>query len=579
MRAFLLPFLALALWADSPVETRIRKDLDFMASPQMKGRGNGYPELDKAADYLAAEYRKLGLKPVIQRYAFVKGVERVEAKASIGKGDEAGRTLAFGQDIEAYGFSADGSFRNRALAFVGYGIQATGYDDFAGIDLARKVAVILRQVPDQPSFVHVDRMDKSLPARVKKLAQAGACAVIVVEDGAPVRSLRKEEGPSRLDLPVLSVALETLTPFCGGLAERVAKLKLAGQPQSVDYVYAPWTFMSLDLKLKPVEAQLPNVAAVLPGTDPKLKGEYIALGAHFDHLGQGERHSMGGEAAKGLIHPGADDNASGTVMVLELARELKRHPLKRSVVLLHFSGEEEGLLGSANWVKNPTVKLDSVKFMANFDMVGYLAKDKPLLMLGALGAPKDALEKAKALAPAGLTVSTDVGEMIGGSDHMSFSLVKIPTFFFFTGIHANYHRPSDTADKINIGGLATLTAYARALVADLGNSATTPSFDPETAKIRSRGSGGAMRVAFGTIPDYGENPKGFRLQGVSPGGTAEQIGLKGGDILIAFGDIQIKGIYDYMQALGKFKPGEKVVVKWLREDKEMQAEALLKGRD
>jgi len=578
MRAFLLSFLALALFAESPAEIRIKKDLDFLASPQMKGRGNGYPELDTAAEYLAAEYRKMGLKPVLQRYAFVKGVERLQGKASIGKGDAAGRPLEWGKEVEAYGFSADGEFRNRALAFVGYGMQTTGYDDYAGLDLGRKVAVILRQLPDQPAFVHVERMEKALPARIKKLAQAGVSAVIVLEESGPVRSLRREEGPSRLDIPVLSMTLDALTPFCAGLAERVAKLKAEAKPQSVDYVYAPWTFMSLEVKLKPVEAQLPNVAAVIPGSDPKLREEHIVLGAHFDHLGQGERHSMGGEAAKGQIHPGADDNASGTVMVLELARELKQHPPKRSILLLHFSGEEEGLLGSSNWVKNPTVKLDSVKFMANFDMVGYLAKDKPLLMLGALGAPKDTLEKAKAMAPAGLTVSTDVGEMIGGSDHMSFSLSKIPTFFFFTGVHTNYHRPSDTPDKINVGGVATLASYAGRLVAELGNAPTTPVFDPETAKIRVRG-GGAMRVAFGTIPDYGENPKGFRLQGVSPGGTAEQIGLKAGDILTAFGEVQIKGIYDYMQALGKYKPGDKVVVKWLRDDKEMQAEALLKGRD
>lgn len=578
MRALLLSFLALTLWAESPAEIRIRKDMDFLASPQMKGRGNGYPELDRAADYLAAQYRKLGLKPEIQRYPFIKGVERVQAKASLGKGDTVGRPLEWGKDIEAYGFSADGEFRNRALAFVGYGLQATGYDDFAGLDLGRKVAVILRQVPDQPAFIHVDRLEKGLAARVKKLAQAGASAVIVLEETGPVRTLRKEEGPSRLDVPVVSMGLGTLAPFCDGLAVRIAKLKEEGKPQSVDYVFAPWTFMSLDLKLKPLEAQLPNVAAVIRGTDPKLREEHIVLGAHFDHLGQGERHSMGGEAAKGQVHPGADDNASGTVMVLELARELKLHPPKRSIVLLHFSGEEEGLLGSSNWVKHPTVKLDSVKFMANFDMVGYLAKDKPLLMLGALGAPKAALERAKQLAPAGLTVSTDVGEMIGGSDHMSFSLSKIPTFFFFTGIHANYHRPSDTPDKINIGGVATLTAYARALVAEMASAPTTPAFDPETAKIRAR-SGGAMRVAFGTIPDYAENPKGFRLQGVSPGGTAEAIGLKAGDILTAFGEVRVKDIQDYMQALGKYKPGDKVVVKWLREDKEMQAEAQLKGRD
>ena len=578
MRALPILLLALSLWAEGPAELRIRKDLEVLAGPAMKGRGNGFPELDKAAQYLVEQYRRMGLKASVQRYPFIKGVERLEAKASLGKGDDPGRPLAWGREIEAYGFSADGEFRNRALAFVGYGMQVKDHDDLAGLDLGRKVAMILGRTPDAAPFTDLDRMEKSLPARVRKLAQAGACAVIVLEEAGPVRALRREEGPSRLDIPVLSVPLAVVAPFCDGLVERVAKLRQEGKPQSIDYVYAPWTFLSLDLKLKPIEAQLPNVAAVIPGRDPGLRREYIALGAHFDHLGLGERHSMGGEAAKGQVHAGADDNASGTVMVLELARELKQHRPRRSVLLLHFSGEEEGLLGSANWVRNPTVKLDSVKFMANFDMVGYLSKENPKLLLGALGATKETVERAKALAPAGLGVSTEVGEMIGGSDHMSFSLAKIPTFFFFTGLHGNYHRPSDTPDKINVGGVATLAGFARRIVDQLGNDPAAPAFDPETAKIRT-GRIAFARVSFGTIPDYGENPKGFRLQGVSPGGTAEKIGLQAGDILTAFGEVQVKGIYDFMQALGKYKAGDKVLVKWLRGDKEMQAEALLKGKD
>jgi hypothetical protein len=413
---------------------------------------------------------------------------------------------------------------------------------------------------------------------VKRLQQAGASAVIVVEEGATARKLQREDGPSRLELPVLSMTLGALAPYCDGLQERIGRLKSEGKPQSIDYVFAPWTFLNLTLKLRPVEVQLPNVIVELPGQDPKLRGEYIAIGAHFDHLGLGDQHSLGGEAAKGQVHPGADDNASGTTLVLELARELKQAPTKRSILVLHFSGEEDGMLGSAAWIKNPTVKLDSVKFMANFDMVGYLKKDKPALSLGTLGAPRTTLERARSLAPQGLTVNTDLGDMIGASDHVSFSVAKIPTFFFFTGIHTNYHRPSDTADRINVEGIATLAGFARTLVADLGNAPETPVFDPETAKIKAA-KGGAWKIEFNVIPDYSENPKGFRIQGVSPGKAAEKMGLQAGDILIAFGEVKIKNVYDYMEALGKYKAGDKVTVKWLRGDAEMQVETVLKGRD
>lgn len=576
MRLILFSALAFTLCAETPAE-RIRADLTYLASPELKGRGNGEPELDKAADYLVAAYRQMGLKASVQRFPYLKGVERLRGVATLGRGDQPGAMLAWGKDVEAYGFSADGDLRNRALAFVGFGMKTPAHDDLSGIDLNGKVAVILPRVPDGGAFAHTDRIERSLPSRVKKLQQAGASAVVVIEEGGTARKLQKEEGPSRMEIPVLSMALAAVAPLCEGLRERIAALKSDGKPQSRDYVVAPWTFLNLELKLKPLEVQLPNVVAEIPGRDPKLRGEYIALGAHFDHLGLGERHSQGGEAAKGQVHPGADDNASGTSLVLELARGLRREPPKRSVLLMHFSGEEEGVLGSGAWIKNPTVPLASVKFMANFDMVGYLSKDKPTLSLAHLGAPKATLERAKTLAPAGLTVNGEVGEMASASDHIVFTRSSIPTFFFFTGLHTNYHRPSDTPDRINVEGIATLAGYAKRIVSDLGDAEHTPAFDPETAKTRA-GRGGPMRVDFGVVPDYGEDPKGFRIQGVSPGKTAEAIGLKAGDVLTAFGEVKVKGIYDYMEALGRYKGGDKVVVKWLRGDQEMQAEASLKGR-
>jgi hypothetical protein len=298
----------------------------------------------------------------------------------------------------------------------------------------------------------------------------------------------------------------------------------------------------------------------------------------MDHLGLGERHSLGGAEARGLVHPGADDNASGSAMVVELARELKQAKPRRSILLLHFAGEEDGLLGSQYWVQHPTHPLAAVKFMLNFDMVGRLDPKAPKLLMGGLGAPKVALEAAQRLAPKDFALSADIGAAVGGSDHMSFSQARIPTFFFFTGLHGDYHQPTDTADLINFTGMARIAAYGKAVSLWLANADSVPAFDAETAIVPMRGDGGPMRIAFGTIPDYTDNPRGFRINGVSKASTAETIGLQNGDILIQIGDKPLKNIYDFMGALGDYRSGDKAMIHWFRGDQLMKAEATLKGR-
>jgi hypothetical protein len=563
--------------AESAVEMRLRREVTFLASPELKGRGNGYPELDVAARRIEGELKALGLKTQIQRFPFIAKVAREFQEASLVQGDSP-RPLVWGKDIEALGLSGDADFHTKALAFLGYGIQIPGgYDDLAGIELKGRVAVIARSVPDLDGFAHLPRGERSLLARLKRLESAQVAGVIVIEDGG-LRPLQREEGPVKLDIPVVGMTTEGFAGACGDLAARFKAIKETGKPASQDFVQAPWTALSLKLKLRRDEAQVPNVVAEIPGRDPKLRKEYIVLGAHMDHLGLGERHSLGGAEARGQVHPGADDNASGTAMIVELARELKRARPKRSILILHFAGEEEGLLGSSYWVQHPTHPLESVKFMLNFDMVGRLDLKAPKLMMGGLGAPKSALEAAQAFAPKDFSVSVDVGASVGGSDHMSFSQAKIPTFFFFTGIHGEYHRPTDTAERINYPGMAKLAAFGRTVVLDLANADTLPAFDPETAKIPMKGDGGPMRIAFGTIPDYADNPRGFRINGVAKGSTAEAIGMQTGDIMIQFGDKPVKSIYDFMGALGAHKPGDKAIVQWLRGDQTMQAEATLKGR-
>jgi hypothetical protein len=574
MRSVLLPFFTATLVAQPPLEKRFEEALAYLAGPTLKGRGNGYPELDQAAQFLARGYESLGLKPEIQRFTFVDRIQRKQARATLGQG----APLVWGKDLEAIGFSADASFAAKPLVFAGFGIKAMGYDDLEGLDLQGKVVLIARRVPDLPQFGALGRMERSVLARAQKLQKMGAAAVVVLEEEEQPRPLGREEGPLKLEMPVLSIPGRVLAESCGDLPARLKRIAETGKPQSLDFSRDAKACLNLELVLDRHQALVPNVVAVIPGQDPELKNQFIVLGAHLDHLGLGERHSAAGEAGRGQIHPGADDNASGTVMVFELAKELERKPARRSIVLLHVAGEEEGLLGSAHWIQNPTVPLPSVKFMINFDMVGRMDAARPTLQIGGLGAPKTALARAKTFAPEGLTVGEDLGIAVGGSDHMSFAAAKIPTFFFFTGVHADYHRPTDAPERINVKGMVSLATMAERVIRDLADAPQVPPFDPETAKLPAMRGNGPLRVAFGGIPDFTENAKGYRINGTSPGSSAEGIGMKAGDVMISFGGKRIRNLYDFQEVLSSHKPGDKVRVVWLRGEQEMEAEATLKGR-
>ena len=435
-------------------------------------------------------YKALGLKASIQRFPFLARVSRQRAEASLGLGDQALEPLVWGRDVEASGASGDGKFQHKALAFVGYGLRSSVHDDLQNLDLKGRVALLLRTLPTKAPYDHLPALERSLPARIRTLVQAGVAAVVVLEEGDQALPLRLEGGKGIHAVPVLSMPLRVPAKVCADLPERVQRLRDADAVQSKDYVFAPWSFLNLHLSLKREEAQLPNVIATLPGRVGSKRGEHIVLGAHLDHLGLGERHSLGGAAARGLIHPGADDNASGTALVLELARRLKAHPPQRSVTFLHFSGEEEGLLGSAQWIRTPTVPLGSVKAMLNFDMVGRLDERQPTLLLGGLGMPPSALEATQRHLPSNLTLGKDLGAALGASDHVSFAMAKIPTFFFFTGLHGDYHRPTDTADRINAKGMSLVAQFAYQVARDLGEAEAAPPFDPATAVLPTNGGQG-----------------------------------------------------------------------------------------
>lgn len=313
----------------------------------------------------------------------------------------------------------------------------------------------------------------------------------------------------------------------------------------------------------PSELPSNNVTGIIRGTDPALRGQYVILGAHFDHLGRSTFGALDPNAGA-EIRNGADDNASGTSAVLELARLLKRNPPKRSVLLALFSGEEFGLLGSQYFVENLPVPRDSVQAMLNFDMVGRLRNDKIIVYGVATATELPGIVSAANLTPP-LQVSA-VGDGFGPSDHASFYAKNLPVLHFFTDLHEDYHRATDEADKINLAGLARVVTFAERITRALGDRPARLTFvrAPVAAAPQS-GSRQPSQVYLGSIPDMGANDvAGLRLSGVRAGSPADSAGLAEGDVIVELAGKAVKDLYTYSDALYGLQPGATVTIVYLR---------------
>jgi aminopeptidase YwaD len=305
-----------------------------------------------------------------------------------------------------------------------------------------------------------------------------------------------------------------------------------------------------------------NVFAILPGSDPALRNQYVVIGAHFDHLGTSTDGALDPDA-RGAVRRGADDNASGTAAVVELARLFSRSPARRSIIFANFSGEEEGLLGSAYFVDHMPVPIDSVVTMLNFDMVGRLRNDK-LIVYGVATATEFPSLLERANASTHLKIAGQ-GDGFGPSDHSSFYAKNIPVLHFFTDLHEDYHRASDTPDKINAAGEAVVVALAERLARAIANEPARPTYVRIAAPPQATSSREGSDVYLGSIPDMaGGDTPGLRLTGVRAGSPADLAGLKAGDVIVELGGKPVKDLYEYSDALYSHKPGEEVSIIVLR---------------
>ncbi len=574
-------------------------DVRYLASEELQGRGNGSAGLEKAARYLEEQFVRDGLKPAPGFGYFQDFQLTTSAKLGANNALEyrdganaAWRAERLDADFVPINLSASGEASGE-LAFAGYGITAPeyGYDDYAGLDARGKIVLVLRHEPREfdakSAFagkaytLHAQLFSKASNAKMH-----GAAALLMVNDAAAhpdqedkLEKFGTTEGPENAGIEFAQVS-EALA----GAWLEAAGSSLKSAEAAIDAGERPHSFAlpaGLRLRLRmDVEREVKtvhNIAAYLPGAQ---SSEYVIVGAHYDHLGLGGPYSLA-PSLTGTIHPGADDNASGAAGVLELARMMKDEPApRRGVVFLEFAGEELGLLGSSYYANHPELPLKDAVAMINMDMIGRIRDHKVYVGGAGTGTTFGAILKSEEGKDG---IVTDLTERAGygSSDHTSFTAKQIPTLFFFSGLHADYHRPSDTWDKINAVEAVHLLDYVGDVVEKLASAPERPRFVAvaESASAHAASGGGSgYGPYFGSIPDFTELPNGVRFADIKPDSPAAKAGLKAGDILTEFDGKPIQNLYDFTYALRAKKPGDEVVVKVLRGVEPIEARVRLTER-
>lgn len=556
-------------------ENELLNHIEYLSSDSLKGRLTGSQGDSLAALYIRDELSADGLVPLSG-----DGFQRFKVTKRIVAGDNnslsvQGKEFIASTDFTPMAFSSDSSLESDVV-FVGYGFNidtdSLKWNDYHNIDVKGKWVMILRadpEVDNTRSFFIPYSGDRNKAMVAKDLGAAGVLMVSsrLFDPEDKFESLNAE-GFS-VDMPVLRIKRDVADLILSKSKKNIASLEKSLNdkrvPQSFD------TGISADGSSEIIRenANTRNVVMMLPGEDPELKNEYIIIGAHFDHLGMGGPGSSSRAVDTIGVHHGADDNASGVAMMLELAEKFSgtKGSHKRSIVCIAFSGEEMGLLGSKYYVENPGLDLTKVNAMINLDMVGRL-QETNILQISGVGTADGLKELIYSLSDTSIIKLTLSDEGYGPSDHSSFYGKNIPVVYYSTGAHLDYHTPSDAYDKINFPGMVTISSIIYNTTSSLASSGDRLKFTesgPPTDEGRTMRRRG---VTLGIMPDFAGNVKnGLRADFVTPGKPAALGGMKKGDIITAINGKTVNNIQDYMFRMGQLKHGETINVEVLRNDK------------
>ena len=535
----LAPLASLAAPVVLPGAAELAADVTALAAPEMEGRGSGTPGGERAARYIAERLAALGLRPggdgggYFQSFA-VGSAPKAGPGASLERLLPTATRFEIGRDWQPHGGSPAGEVEGEVVA-VGHGVSVPGGpDDYAGVDARGKIAVARDGAPGGLGGQRASRLEKLIAAR-----RHGAAALLIVSDTLPA-----------VDSTATPSALPSATI----------------RPAAADALGAR---LRLRVDLARNERRTANVVGVLPGTDPARAGEAIVIGAHYDHLGR----------VGGAVHPGADDNASGSAVVLGLARAFAAAGgLPRTLVVALFSGEELGLLGSRHYVRHPAVPLDRTVVMLNFDMVGRMRDGK--VSVGGVASGDRLRALVSAAGQTGVRLDLTLRDSpYGPSDHTSFYAAGVPVLFFHTGEHPDYHKPTDTANRIEASGMVRVAALAAEIVERLGGG-TRPMY-AKLAPPARRGqlAGAAPGAAFrGAASDASADGDGVRLTSIIPDTGAATAGLREGDVIVRVDDTTVDSFEALRGLLGRKKPGDTVSLLFLRDGTEQVASATLGAR-
>ncbi|MSR80468.1 MAG: M28 family peptidase [Gemmataceae bacterium] len=586
--------------------SRLKSDLFYLASPDREGRGPLTNGLQRAGDYIAERFKEIGLKPLAKDGTYfqpftVGGVVMNEPSTIEFKGPD-GKTKAFvvepGKkipDATVLALSSEGKATG-SLVFAGYGITMAKegtYDDYQGLNTEKKIVMILRDAPRQgrkdDGFENANRR-RALSSLTEKIGNAqkhNAAGVIFVNDKQNAAEtdtlidfayLATNRFGGKIPVFMISRKLADSMLIASGqakLADKEAAIDNDLKPQSAE-IKGYSVIMDAHLKRGNV-IPVRNVVGVLEGSGP-LAEEAIVIGAHYDHVGSGGFGSMGAGRVV-AIHQGADDNGSGTTAMLELAKRFASHKDRqgRKLIFMAFSAEELGLFGSVHYCKEPLFPLEKTAAMINLDMVGRLRPDKEskkdrILVQGSgtsegFEALLDKINKSYDFT----TVRQKSG--FGPSDHSSFASKKIPVLFLWTDVHEDYHRPSDTPDKINYEGMDKIIRFGSEVIGELASVKEKPKFIEVKAARTGGTRQGGPRLGF--RPGYNEDEKGVAVEGVTEGEPAAKAGIKAEDKIVKIDGKEVKNLEVYMEIMQTKKVGQTIKIGIIRKGKALELDVKL----
>ncbi len=556
-------------------QKELQDHIIILASDSLKGRLTGTPGDSLAAEYIRGELLAGGLVPLsgdgFQRYYVTNRVTPGEGSMLRYKGNG----YPIGKDFTPAGFTENLSLEAE-IVFAGYGFRISGetlnWDDYEKTDIKGKWVMILQGDPEpeesmSPFVPFSDSRDKTMTAK-----DLGAGGVLLVS--GPAFDPEDTFGSLSLTdfsvgIPVLKIKREMADLMLSASGTTVASLEKKLNETRKPYSFFTGETVSARSEIIMEKSITRNVVMMLPGEDAMLKDEFVIIGAHFDHLGMGGPGSSSRAVDTVAVHYGADDNASGISLMIELAEKLAKTKgsHKRTIIFIAFSGEESGLLGSKYFTENPGIDLAKVNAMINLDMVGRLMEDNSL-QIGGVGTAEGLRDSVITLSDTGLVRITLMEEGYGPSDHSSFYGKDIPVLFYSTGAHLDYHTPDDTWDKINYEGMVSISDQIYKVTDLLANTPGRLKFresGPKTGESRTMRRGA---VTLGIMPDFAGNVKnGLRADFVTPGKPAAIGGLKKGDIIVSINGKGVNNIQDYMFRMSHVKHGETISVEVLRGDR------------